>query len=163
MPFIRNSLLGLLVGAACVIVGIMSVFLLSSRVTLACVRGPRTTDQCEIRSVGKLRSQTQQIRLGDITGASVEHHTDWLRKRGRRNEYRVVLNTKRGPVPLTESFSSGITDKQRTADRINTFLKSSQPSLQIAQSDSGWGFVVGAIFGGVGLMLGSRSLRSSGD
>jgi hypothetical protein len=142
MPFIRNSLLGLLVGAACVIVGIMSVFLLSSRVTLACVRGPRTTDQCEIRSVGKLRSQTQQIRLGDITGASVEHHTDWLRKRGRRNEYRVVLNT---------------------ADRINTFLKSSQPSLQIAQSDSGWGFVVGAIFGGVGLMLGSRSLRSSGD
>jgi hypothetical protein len=163
MDFIRGSLLGFLVGAACVIVGIMSVFLLSSHVTLSCVRGPRTTDQCEIRSVGKLRSQTQQIRLSEITGASVEHRSNWLRKSGRRNEYRVVIATKRGPVPLTEGFSSGMTDKQRSADQITAFLRSNRPSLHMVQRDNSWAFGVGAIFGAVGIMLIGRSVRSSGD
>lgn len=158
------SLFGFLIGVMLVIVGIISVFLLSSRVTLTCIRASNLPDQCEIVSVGKLRTRTQQIRLAEITGVSIEDNTDWLRKRGRRTNYRVVLLTKSGPVPLTEGFSSGMADKQRTSDQITAFLRSrTKPSLKIVESDNGIGLMIGAIFGASGIVLGKRSLRSSDD
>jgi hypothetical protein len=161
MPLIKQSFLGFLVGILCVVVGIVAVVLLRTNVTLDCIRSPRATDQCTIQATSMLRSHTQQIRLGDISGAGIEEHTDWSR-RGNRTNYRVVLQTKSGSVPLTEGYSSGYSRHQRTVDQITAFLRSkSKPTLYLAQTDWWLAAIVGAIFGAVGIQLISMSIRGS--
>jgi hypothetical protein len=160
MPFIKQSFISFLVGMLCVVVGIAGVFLLSTNVSLDCIRSPRATDQCTIKATSLLRSHTQQIPLGNIAGADIETTTDWLRRRGSRTQYRVVLNTKTGAVPLTEGYSSGYSQHQRMADQITTFLRSrSQPSLHLEQADRWLGLIVGTLFGVGGVHLISRSIR----
>jgi hypothetical protein len=153
-------LFGFLLGVMLVIIGIVSFILLSSKVTLTCIRPSNMPHQCEIVAVGKLRMHKQQIRLDEITGVSIENKTDRLRKRGRQTNYRVVLLTKSGPVPLTEGFSSGMDDKQRTFDQIAAFLRNrAKPTLKIKESDTGIALIVAAVFGAFGLTLIRNSLR----
>jgi hypothetical protein len=160
MPLFRHSFISFLAGGLCVVLGIAGVFLLNTKVTLDCIRSPRATDQCEITATGLMRSHTQQIRLGDISGATVEHNTDWLRRRGSRTRYRVVLQTKSGPIPLTEGYASGQTQHQRMADQIKAFLSSrSKPTLHLAQDDRWLGYLVGAGLITLGLTLSSGHAR----
>lgn len=151
---------GFLIGVMLVFMGIISFVLLSSKVTLMCMRPSNMPHQCEIVSTGKLHTTKQQIRLAEITGASIEKSTDLLRKRGPRTMYRVVLNTKRGPVPLTEGTSSDRIATQRTLDQITAFLRNrTKPTLEITESDAGTALMVAAVFGGLGLTLMRRSLH----
>ena len=156
-----TPLLRFLLGGMLVFIGIVSFVLLNSTVTLTCIRPSNMPHQCEIVSTGKLRTYKQQIRLDEITGASIEKSTDWLRKRGSRTNYRVVLDTKGGPVPLTEGFSSNLRQRQRTVDQIAAFLRNrTKPTLEIKESDAGIAVIVAIVFGAIGVTLIRSSLRS---
>lgn len=152
---------GFLLGVMLVFIGIISFVLLSSKVTLTCMRPSNMPHQCEIVSTGKLRTHKQQLRLAEITGASIERSTNyWLRRRGPRTTYRVVLNTKHGPVPLTEGTSTNIRQTQRTLDQITAFLRNrTKPTLEITESDTGIASIVAIVFGALGLTLIRRSLH----
>ena len=152
---------GFLLGVMLVFIGIIGFVLFNSKVTLTCMRPSNMPHQCEIVSTAKLRTHKQQIRLAEITGASIERSTDWLRRRGSRTTYRVVLNTKRGPVPLTEGTSTNLRQRQRTVDQITAFLRNrTKPTLEITESDAGIATIVAVIFGALGLTLIRNSLRA---
>ncbi|HEX6290487.1 MAG TPA: hypothetical protein VFZ66_14965 [Herpetosiphonaceae bacterium] len=156
----RSSLAGFLIGIVCIGIAITAVLTLSSTVTLTCGRALQNS-QCELKSTGPLNNYARQFRLADLTGATVEKEAQLLpSRRSRTSRYRIVLQTRSGPMPLTSGYSSRYDQKRRTAEEITAFVKNrSAAVLKIKQSDGWLGYIVGLGFGTLGLMLMSRKTR----
>lgn len=160
------SFSGLFVSVLLVIAGIACVLLIDSKVTLSCFRGSNIGDKCVIASINQFHSRSQEIKLSDITGASFQSDTNFFSRLGRRSRaarYRLVLNTRSGPIQLTGAARQN-DDTIRTMNRINAFVKGNARSLKIDDLDGGLGAMVGAIMVVSGFVLGKFSIdRKSED
>ncbi|MEN9252904.1 MAG: hypothetical protein Q6K99_05745 [Thermostichales cyanobacterium BF4_bins_65] len=67
--------------------------------------------------------------------------------------YRIVLLTDSGRVPLTEYYSSGLQKHRVLKDKVDQFINSNQPHLDISQDDRWMGVLIGGSFSGFGLLF----------
>lgn len=146
---ISNLLLVLLLGFPFLLKGLLMGLLLGRVATLNCDRVGPAQVTCELRSSSLLAGSTS---ITQLQGAEVEgnSYSDDL------PTFRVVVITEDGNIPLTRSFTSGVSKKQENVDRINAFVKTStEPSLRIQEDQRGFALlgVVCSLVGG-GLIFG---------
>ena len=135
-----------LLGSPFLLIGLAVMIFLGKLTTLKCDRLEPTQVACELTSAGLAGKKVIPIRLGQLQRADVEVNED-----SDGDTYRVVLVTKTGVIPFTQSYSSGEGGKHRNAQLINTFLSNpDQPSLKVQQDDRWFAYPFGGIFALVG-------------
>lgn len=157
---------GIRFGTTLVIIGIVSFFVISSKVTLTCSRGSNLPDQCEVATVRLLDIQRKQIFLSDITGVSTEYRQYWLGRRRSRSTgklSRIVLETKSGSVPVTTFYRSSL-GIDRTFRHVHEFINDpTTPSLTIENYDIRAGLIVSMFLISIGIVVRARSRRIHRD
>ncbi|MBV9788076.1 MAG: hypothetical protein JOZ51_07885 [Chloroflexi bacterium] len=157
---------GIRFGTTLIIIGIVSFFVISSKITLTCSRGSNLPDQCEVATVRLLDIQRQQIFLSDITGVSTEYKQDWLGRRRSRSTgklSRIVLETKHSPVPVTTFYRSSL-GIDRTFRHVHEFINDpTTPSLTIENYDIRAGLIVSMFLVSIGIVVDARSRRIRRD
>jgi hypothetical protein len=138
-----------------VVAGVAIFLLLSATVTLECARPEAGRGRCALTTAGPLGTDMIEILLSEVQRAEVEASAS----SDGDDTYRVVLQTERGPVPLTSYFSSGRDDKQARADQINAFLRDpAARSLSVTQDDRWFGYLLGGLFTTLGCLAGFGGL-----
>lgn len=148
----------LLFGGPFLVIGLVVVIFLGKLTILKCDRLEPTQVVCELISTGLLGRKVIPIPLGQLQSADVEVNED-----SDGDTYRVVLMTKAGITPFTQSYSSGEGGKRRNAQRINLFLSSQdQLSLKVQQDDRWFAYPLGGVFAliGGGIMLSTLEYAS---
>ncbi len=121
---------------------------------LSCERVGAERPRCELRRA-LLGWPVKTVVIEGLKSARVERH--WNTE-GDTYEVRLVMT--RGEVSLSGSSSSGVEAKARIAEEVNDFLSDpSRPTLTVQQSGLS-GAVVGAVFTGLGLLIGFTGLRT---
>lgn len=121
-----------LFGAVFTACGCLMSFIFGQQTTLNCTRVESTQIECSKQSkwVGLVPLGEESIQ--NLEGARVDENCD---EDG--CTYRVELNTADGIVPLTSFYSSGSKSKQKTADRINAFVRNSSESSLAVEGGAG--------------------------
>lgn len=129
-------------------VGLGTGALLMGRSTFDCDR--TQSDQCTITHDYLLRYRTESFPLVTLQGAEVQTAP----ASDSNDTYRLLLLTREGPVPFTQSFSSNWSRYTSQANQVTRFVQTpSQPQVRLHQ-DSRWlGLLVLLSFGGVGLLM----------
>jgi hypothetical protein len=107
--------------------------------------------QCQLSSFNLLgHRRDQAFDIASLQGAEVQtsYNSDG------DTTYRVVILTGQGPIPFTESYSSGLANYRQQASEINQFVQMpTTPSLHLHQSNAWFGLIFLIGFGGVGLAI----------
>lgn len=140
-----NVFTGVVLTGVCLIVA-----LLVARVyTFECRRFEPPTNQgkCELISQWMLGKESQSFSIESLEGATVEEIDGENGK-----VYRVLILTTEGIFPLSQSYSSGQKPKQDLVQEISTFVHTrTQETLLIKQDDRWLFYIVGGVFGCVGV------------
>ena len=133
--------------------GLAAMYFIGKVSNLSCTRTEQVGIKCSLITTWMDLTQLSDKPLATLNSAYIEDSCD---EDG--CTYRVVLSTSREDLPLTTSYSSGITDKQQKVDQILSFLAdNNQTNLQI--SDGGGLFLAFPLFfTGAGLYLCVTSL-----
>ncbi|MEB3231417.1 MAG: hypothetical protein VKJ64_10435 [Leptolyngbyaceae bacterium] len=136
--------------------GVLALVLFAKATTLECDRIEPKQIECTLVSEGVLGSDTQTISSGQLQGAEIEVNYD-----SDGDTYRVLLLTDTDPIPFTTVYSSGRSGKQEKVQQINAYLTNEhQKTLTIQQDDRMFGYILGGVFGTVGLVsMGSVLFR----
>lgn len=153
--------------------GLSTIALASSRTNLTCYRN--NEENCEVKSshlFGFLQGTNDEIPLNELEEATVESRTSRRsrrsggsrRRRRTSTTYRVTLITNNDEIPLTNSYSSGQSSKERKVNEINQFINdSSQNSLHLTQGGnwlvSGFGSLFMLAGGGIGYATWKRKFQ----
>jgi hypothetical protein len=132
-------------------VGLLLTFWLGQISTLSCIRF-EDADRCVLRVNWMGLSPLRETRIEDLLGAKVEESCD------SDCTYRVVLVTGRQTLPLEAAYSSGKTDKQIMADKINAFAKDRQISTLEVSVGGGLWLSISLIFIAVGVGMAMKPL-----
>jgi hypothetical protein len=123
--------------------------------TLDCQRQTFDQGQCQVKTLqGPLEWERnpQTFTLRQFQGAKLE--SQYSRSNAGRI-YRVALKTENETIPLTQSFDSGVAEKNALIDQINGFLADpNQKVLSIQQGDRGFSYLMGGAFIGMSLLVG---------
>ena len=94
-----------------------------------------------------LGKESQSFSIESLEGATVEEIDGENGK-----VYRVLILTTEGIFPLSQSYSSGQKPKQDLVQEISTFVHTrTQETLLIKQDDRWLFYIVGGVFGCVGV------------
>jgi hypothetical protein len=112
-------------------------FVLARENTLACNRFQGTQKSCQLSQRGLLRSESEQIPLNKLRGATVSRNS-----KNDNSSYKVVLLTNKGKVSLTPKSSYSDKNNQKlVAQRISSFVTNSENDpLKVQQGDKWWSF-----------------------
>ncbi len=139
-------------GSVLVVAGTAAMLFLAKLYTLDCERldPPTNVGECELSSEGIFGKESLSLPIASLENAEV----DEKRSSDGDRTYRVVLITSEGTFPLSPSFSSGRTDKERTAREIRSFINTNtEISLYIEQDDRLFIYLIGGVFAGFGVLL----------
>ena len=150
---LKAALWGLLFSGA----GIMALFFFGRTTTLSCERGPKDQISCVISEnlLGTLDFKDENISSLEEAWVCESCDSDGC-------TYRVALDTARGTFHLTNYTSSGYHSKEKTADQINTFIRSSsEETLEIEASTGLLGLVLPVVFIFTGLLITFSQVRNA--
>jgi hypothetical protein len=148
---IRSNPVGMwIMGIVFVGFAVVAVLFLGAKSTLECSRSGQNQGACVLTQQSFVKTTTKNIPLTQMVAAGVHTSQD---SEGDET-YKVVLQTSGGTIPLTSYSSSGYASHQRIADQINTFLAdTSIANVEVKQDSRLLLNILGAVFGGVGLLL----------
>lgn len=127
---------------------VASVLFFGSKTTLECARGAQSA--CTLTQQTFLKAKSQTIRLDQLHSAWLSSNTDSEGK----ETYQVILRTSQGELPLTSYSSSGYISHKRIVDNINNFLQDpGQTTISAKQDSRMLLYILGAIFGAIGLLM----------
>ncbi|GAA6621772.1 hypothetical protein [Scytonema sp. NUACC26] len=122
--------------------------------TLKCRRILSNPSVCEVSSAGLLWSTQQNIPVSDIQGTEV----DVIQDNKKNVYYQIVIVTNQKRVPILIKISDYETIEMWTK-QIEVFLTKTQIQELLVQKDERLeGFIFGAIFGGIFILIGVITL-----
>jgi hypothetical protein len=150
---LKSALWGMIFTGA----GVLALFFFARTTTLTCERGAKDQITC-VKSenlLGVLDFSDEHIPSLENAWVSESCDDDGC-------TYRVELDADRGTFHLTGYSSSGYRSKEKIADQINTFIRSSSESSLAIESSTGLlGLVLPAVFIFVGLIVTFTQVRNS--
>lgn len=143
-PFIGFLLLG---------AGLLFMYWLGQVNTLTCRRELQSGMQCHLVTTWMELVELDDRPLAPLSAAYVDESCD---EDG--CTYRVLLSTARADLPLIDSYSSGITDKQLKVDQIQAFLTDANQTELKIKDGGGFFIIIPVAFAGAGLWMCITSL-----
>ncbi|AFY79064.1 hypothetical protein Ple7327_3911 [Pleurocapsa sp. PCC 7327] len=139
-------------GGIFVLAGLLTSVLFCKLTTLTCQRQliepTQAQGTCNLIQTGLLDSTVKKIPLNILQGARVEQS-----RSDDDYNYRVILLTINGEIPLTSYSSSNQAPKRAIVSQINSFLENSnQMELTVVQDDR-WFVIITIIFVIIGISI----------
>lgn len=139
--------LGILLGASFVLGGLGVIVEFAKVTTLTCDRLEPTHVKCELRTVGLADTDVIPFPPNYLLGAKVQEID-----LDDSTTYRVLLQTKNGDFPLTQTASSGARGKEISVAQIKAYLQNSNQKSLFIKHDRSW---MAYAFGGLFALIGS--------
>lgn len=142
----------ILFGLPCLLLGLTIITLFGKVTTLKCNRLEIKQVSCEIISSRLLGRKVTSLTNGMLKGAELENGTlKGAELEPSQTNYRINIITKNGIIPLTDYYSSGLSEKSEKVEKINKFMGDSQQiSLIVKQDDRLFAYQLGSVFALVG-------------
>lgn len=121
--------------------GLIALYLFGRTTDLTCTRLDEGTYTCRTETSFYHLLTLDSSGIRDLTGAGVDESCD-----DDDCTYRVLLQTSRGPKPLTSYYSSGYREKERIANQIIASLQEGRPSFELSVGPGFVGTLVPLLF-----------------
>lgn len=126
-------------GILLILAGLFTLFIGVESGTLQCNRSESIPKVCQLTNIKLLEQKSQIIPIEKIISAKVE--------KGNKSTYRLVILTRDGTIPLTNSYTKGYQVKVNRINEVNDFISNQElTSLAIKQNNSWIALPFGFLF-----------------